>query len=218
MKGIVCMKFVRLLKGKLIVVVLVSLAVVGGATAFAATSAGKGMVHAISSQSHTAGKSAVESHGNNVQTNNHHADKSSKNSCPGLPDAQRLATQFALSTDSASDDIQALCALHRGTFTGTTPNGASVSSKRVFGYGEIDQLLTYAQFLASQDTANAGGKLTTANAQGFLAEAIQSCSTTPLMMCLKTNIPGFQPGNSNNTSHGDVNGHGKPSITPTPHH
>jgi hypothetical protein len=216
MKGIVCMKFVRLLKGKLIVAALVSIAIVGGATAFAATSAGQGQVHTISSQSHTAGTSEAESHGNNLQTNNKHADKNSKNTCPGLPDAQRLATQFALSTDSTSEDIQALCALHQGTFTGTTPNGSSVFSKRVFGYGEIDQLLTYAQFLAGQDTANAGGKLTTANAQGFLAEAIQSCGTTPLVMCLKTNIPGFQPGNSNTTSHGDVNGHGKPSSTPTP--
>ena len=158
-----------------------------------------------------------ESHGNTLQANTtHHADKSTRNTCPGLPDAQRLATQFALSTASTSDDIQAMCALHQGTFTGTTPKGAAVASKRVFGYGEIDQLLTYAQFLASHDTANAGGKLTSANARGFLAEAVQSCGTTPLVTCLKTNIPGFQPGNSNQSSHG--NGHGKPSSTPTPHH
>jgi hypothetical protein len=218
MKGIVCMEIVRLLKGKLIVVALVSVAIVGGATAFAATSAGQGLVHAFTGQSHTTATPQVESHGKHLQTNNHHADKNSKNTCPGLPDAQRLATQFALSTDSASDDIQALCALHQGTFTDTTPNGASVSSKRVFGYGEIDQLLTYAQFLAGQDKANAGDKLTSANARGFLAEAIQSCGTTPLETCLKTNIPGFQPGNSNDTSHGEGNGHGKPSSTPTPHH
>jgi hypothetical protein len=123
-----------------------------------------------------------------------------------------------LSTDSASDEIQALCALHQGTFTGTTPNGASVSSMQVFGYGEIDQLLTYAQFLAGQDKANVGGKLTSANARSFLAEAIQSCGTTSLMTCLNTNITGFQPGSSNDPSHGDENSHGKPSSTPTPHH
>ena len=212
------MKFVRLLKGKLVVVALLVVAVVGGATAFAATSAGQGLVHGVTDQMHATARLEVESHGNNHQVNKHHADNSRKNTCPGLPDAQRLATQFALSTDSASDDIQALCALHQGTFTGTTLNGASVSSKRVFGYGEIDQLLTYAQFLAGQDKANAGGKLTSANARGFLAEAVQSCGTTPLMTCLKTNIPGFQPGNGNDTSHGDGNGHGKPSSTPTPHH
>jgi hypothetical protein len=218
MKGIVCMKVVRLLQGKLIVVALLSVAVVGGATAFAATSAGQGLVHEINSQAHAAVTPAVESHGNSLQTNNHHADTSSKNSCPGLPDAQRLATQFALSTDSTSDEIQTLCALHQGTFTGTTPNGASVSSKRVFGYGEIDQLLTYAQLRAGQDKANAGGKLTSVNARSFLAEAVQSCGTTPLVTCLKTNMPGFEAGYSNDTSHGNGNGHGKPSSTPTPHH
>ena len=213
------MEFARLLKGKFIVAALLSVAVVGGATAFAATSAGQDLDHALTSQAHAGATPEVEkSHGNNLQTNNHQTDKSSKQSCPGLPDAQQLATQFALSTDSASDDIQALCALHQGTFTGTTPGGTSVSSKRVFGYGEIDQLLTYAQFLASQDKTNAGGKLTSANARGFLAEAVQSCGTTSLMTCLKTNIPGFESGNGNDPSHGDKNGHGKPSSTPTPHH
>jgi hypothetical protein len=212
------MKIVRLLQGKLIAIVLVSVAIVGGATAFAATSAGQGLVHGLTSQSHATATPEAENHSKHLQTNNHHADKSSKNTCPGLPDAQRLATQFALSTDSTSDVIQALCSLHEGTFTGTTPNGASVSSEQVFGYGEIDQLLTYAQFLAGQDKANVGGKLTSANARSFLAEAIQSCGTSPLMMCLKTNIPAFQPGNGNDTDQGAGNGHGKPSITPTPHH
>jgi len=206
------MKFVRLFKGNLIVVALVSVAVVGGATAFAATSAGQGLVHALSGQGHATATPEVESHGNHLQANNHQADNNNKNTCPGLPDAQRLATQFALSTANTSDDIQAVCALHQGTFTGTTLNGASVSSKRVFGYGEIDQLLTYAQFLAGQDKANAGGKLTSANARGCLAEAVQRCGTTPLMTCLNTNIPGFQPGNSHDASHG------KPSSSPTPHH
>jgi hypothetical protein len=211
------MKFVRVLQGKLIVAALVSVAVVGGATAFAATAAGQGLVHAITGQAHATATPDGESHGNTPQANNtHHADNSKKNTCPGLPAAQQLATQFALSTASTSDDIQAVCALHQGTFTGTTPKGAAVASKRVFGYGEIDQLLTYAQFLAGQDTANAGGKLTSANARGFLAAAVQSCGTTPLMTCLQTNIPGFQSGNSNESSHG--NGHGKPSSTPTPHH
>src|SRR5258707_5892176 len=217
MKGIVGMKFVRMLQGKLVVVALVSVAVVGGATAFAATAAGQGLVHAITGQAHAPATPDGESHGNTPQANTTHpADKSTQNTCPGLPDAQQLATQFALSTASTSDAIQAVCALHQGTFTGTTPKGASVASKRVFGYGEIDALLTYAQYLASHDTANAGGKLTSVNARGFLAEALQSCGTMPLVTCLKTNMPGFEPGNSNATSYG--NGHGKPSSTPTPHH
>ncbi len=47
MNDIVGMKFVGVLQGKLIVVVLVSMAVVGGATVFAATPAGQGLVHTI---------------------------------------------------------------------------------------------------------------------------------------------------------------------------
>jgi len=212
MKGIVGMKFVRvLLQGKLIVVVLIVVAVVGGATAFAATSAGQGLVHAIAGQAQATATPEGESHGKTPQANTtHQADTSTKNTCPGLADAQQLATQFALSTASTSDDIQAVCALHQGTFTGTTPKGAAVATKRVFGYGEIDQLLTYAQFLAGQDPA--GGKLTSANVRGFLAEAVQSCGTTPLVTCLQTNMSGFEPGNSNDASHG------KPSSTSTPHH
>ena len=201
------MKFVRLVKGKLIVVALVSVAVVGGATAFAATSTGQGLVHAITGRAHATATPDVDRHENNNQDdNNHHASNGDKSNCPGFPNAQRLATQFALSTASTSDDIQAMCSLHQGTFKGATPNGTPVSSKRVFGYGEIDQLLTYAQFLAGQDKANTGGKLTSANARGYLAAAVQSCGTTPLMSCLKMNIPGFHPGMGNDGSHGNENG------------
>jgi hypothetical protein len=195
---------------------LVSVAIVGGATAFAATSTGQGLVHAIAGQAHATATPDGESHRNTLQANSPHADKSAKNTCPGLAAAQQLATQFALSTASTSDDIQVVCALHQGTFTGTTPKGAAVASKRVFGYGEIDQLLTYAQFLAGHDTANAGGKLTSANARGYLEAVVQSRGSTPLVMCLQTHLPGFQPGNGNESNHG--NGHGKPSSTPTPHH
>jgi len=207
------MKFVRFLRGKLVAAAIVGIVVVGGATAaFAATPTGQGLVHAITGQAHTTATPDADRHENNNQDdnnqddNNQHASNGDKSNCPGLPDAQRLATQFALSTASTSDDIQAMCSLHQGTFKGATPNGTPVSSKRVFGYGEIDQLLTYAQFLAGQDKANAGGKLTSANARGYLAAAVQSCGTTPLMTCLKTNIPGFHPGTGNDGSHGNENG------------
>src|SRR5258707_8998189 len=98
MKGIVGMKFVRMLQGKLVVVALVSVAVVGGATAFAATAAGQGLVHAIAGQAHATATPDGESHGKNTlqASTTHPADKSTKNTCPGLPDAQQLATQFAL--------------------------------------------------------------------------------------------------------------------------
>lgn len=212
------MRFVRFLRGKLVAAAIVGIVIVGGATAaFAATPAGQGLVHTLTGPAHTKVASKVDSQAGNPHANNHQTNNDNKNTCPGLPDAQRLAAQFALSTDSNSDDIQAMCSLHQGTFKGTTPKGASVPSNRVFGYGEIDALLTYAQFLASHDTANAGGKLTSTNAQSYLAEAVQSCGTMPLVTCLKTNISGFKPGNGNDGSHGHGNGNGKPSSTPTAH-
>ena len=210
-------KFVHFFRGKLVAAAIAGVIIVGGATAaFAATPAGQDLVHTLTGPAHTKVASNVDSQAGDPHANNQHANSGNKSTCPGLPDAQRLAGQFALSTDSTSGDIQAMCSLHQGTFKGTTPGGASVSSSRVFGYGEIDQLLTYAQFLASHDQAHAGGNLTSTNAQSYLAEAIQSCGTMPLVTCLRTNIPGFQPGNGNESSHG--NGHGKPSSTPTPHH
>jgi hypothetical protein len=221
------MKLVHLLKGKLVAVAIVSVALVAGATAvFAATPAGQSVVHTITGAAHATATHEADSQDNNSSDNGSHANNSNNNNsdkknCPGLPDAQQLAAKFSLSTDSTSDDIQAICALHQGTFTGTTPKGTAVSSKRVFGYGEIDMLLTYAQFLATHDTANASGKMASDNARSHLAEAVQSCGTTPLETCLKTNIPGFQPGNGNHgngdhSGNGNGNGGGKPDSTPTP--
>jgi hypothetical protein len=219
------MKFVDLLRGKLVAAALVSIILVGGATAvFAAAPAGQNLVHTMTGSAHATVAPDVDRHANNTRHANTqpahdpHASNSNTRNCPGLPAAQQLATQFALSSESKSPDIQAMCSLHQGTFKGTTPNGTSVSSKRVFGYGEIDQLLTYAHYLAGQDKAHAGSKLTSANAWSYLAEAIQSCGTTPLDTCLKTNIPGFQPGNHNNANQGNGNGNGRPRSTPTPHH
>lgn len=220
------MQYVRLLRGKFVSFALVGVTIVGGATAvFAATPVGQSLVHTMTGSAHATATPDVARHENNHQhaTNqdatNHHASNGNQRNCPGLPDAQQLAMQFSLSADSQSDDIQAMCSLHQGTFTGTTPNHTSVSSNRIFGYGEIDALLTYAQYLAGHDKVIAGGKLTSIDARSYLAEAVQSCSTTPLVTCLKTNIPGFQPGNGHDGSHGgNGTGHGKPSSTPTPHH
>jgi len=202
-KGIVKEIFMRiasLLRGKSLVIVLISVIAAGGATAMAATTpVGRRAVHALTgSPSATTTPDA----------------KSQQNNCPGLPEAQQLANKFSLSTDSTSDDIQAICSLHQGTFKGTTSSGATASSNRVFGYGEIDELLTYAQYLATHDKANTSGKLTSSNTRGYLAEALQNCGTTLLEVCLKTKIPGFQPGDDGSSG----NGGGKPTSTPTPHH
>lgn len=220
------MKLVRLLQGKLVVTAIVSVALMAGATAvFAATPAGQNAAHTFTGQAHATATHVADNQDNNSsdngsQANNSNNNNSDKKNCPGLPDAQQLAAKFSLSTDSTSDDIQAICALHQGTFTGTTPNGSAVSSKRVFGYGEIDMLLTYAQYMGTHNTANASAKMASDNARSYLAEAVQSCGTTPLETCLKTNIPGFQPGDGNgnhgSNDNGNGNGGGKPGSTPTP--
>ena len=212
------MKFLQVVKGKLFVAVLAGVVLVGGATvAFASTPAGRDIVHAVTQSQSTASQADKASHKNNGHTT---TTTSHSNSCPGLPEAQQLAGKFSMSTTSTSDAIQAICALHQGTFKGTTSSGTAVASSRVFGYGEIEMLLTYAQSLASHDKANTGGKLTSINARSYLAQALQSCGTTPLETCLKTNIPGSSTGNTNgpNSDHGHGNGNGKPTSTPTPHH
>jgi hypothetical protein len=60
--------------------------------------------------------------------------------------------------------MQTLYALHQGRFQKTTHGSAAVSSSRVFDYGEIEMLLTYAHYLATHNTAHTGGKLTSGNA------------------------------------------------------
>jgi hypothetical protein len=209
------MKIVALLKAKLVVMVLAGVVVAGGATVVVtATPAGQQLFHA---SSHSA-----------QVTKTPDADQQSQqgqaNTCPGLADAQHLATQYALSATSQSSAVQAICALHTGAFKGTTPGGSAVSSSRVYGYGEIDQLLTYARYLATHAKANSSSKLTDANVQSYLADALQSCGTSPIEQCLETNIPNYQPGNGNGNGNGGGNGNdngnggGKPTGTPTPRH
>ena len=80
------MQFVRLLRGKLVVVALVSVAIVGGATvAFAATPVGQGLVHSISGQAHAPAMQDRDSHGNNLHAHNHLVDKSRRTPAPGSP-------------------------------------------------------------------------------------------------------------------------------------
>jgi len=101
-----------------------------------------------------------------------------QSSCPGLPQAQKLASKYQLSTDSHEAAVEAICALHQGTFTGTTSDGTTVTASRAYGYGEIEQLLTYAQYLASQDQTNPGGKLSDTNVSSYLAAALLTCGSS----------------------------------------
>src|SRR5260370_42634025 len=57
--------------------------------------------------------------------------------CPGSPEAQKLAKEFSLSTDSKSAGMQAICALHDGAFKGTTTSGTPVAADRACGFARI---------------------------------------------------------------------------------
>jgi hypothetical protein len=199
------------LKANLLLMALVSLAVFGGAVAMAAsTSGGQSVFHTlVGSRSATSAPdkpSATRGPGREGTptpgANSHAAN------CPGLPEAQNLAASFSLSTSSTGDAVQALCSLHQGTFMGLTASGTALSSSRVFGYGEIQELLSYARYLARHEATNTSGTVTNSNVRSYLAEALQRCGTSQLEPCLATNLPGFHPGKSATN--------GKPSRTPTP--
>jgi hypothetical protein len=249
---------VSLFKGKALALIGASVVLAGGATAvMAATPTGQHLIQTVITTQRTSpnanGHTDDSSHGKaSLNTNGHKDDQDDSShgkatpaatghniSCPGLTDAQRLAGTSSLNTASESDDVQAICTLHTGTFKGTTPSGKSVLSTGVLGYGEIDQLLTYAQDLASHDQANTAGKLTSSNARAYLAAALQSCGTTPLATCVKEHVPSSQPDNTGkstkentpggtsqtngNSTSGDnhssdtKNAGGRPTSTPTPH-
>jgi hypothetical protein len=120
-----------------------------------------------------------------------------------------------------SDDLLAICALREGAFQGTTSSGATISSSRVFGYGEIEGLLIYAQYLASHDKAGMGSILTSDDTRNYLPETLHNCGMDSLETWLKTNIPVFHPGSGNDGGKPatlPTPGEGRPSSTPTPHH
>ena len=209
------MKLLAHVQTKALVTLVAGLLLVGGTAAFAATGAGQNVVQSLTHAHTMVTAAATHDAKGNAQgtTGKDHA------SCPGQPEAQNLAASYHLSTVSTGNAVAAICALHQGTFKGSTTGGVSVTSSRVYGYGEIDQLLTYAQYLARHDHANAGGKLSESNVSGYLATALHTCGSTPLETCLLTHMPGFRPGNGNgNKPTSSPTGHGnKPTTTPTPH-
>src|SRR5258708_15965168 len=209
-KDTISMKLLAFLQAKALVTAAAGVLLVGGATAaFAATPAGQTVVQSLAHTRPTV--TATATHGTDAGTpGKDHA------TCPGLSDAQNLATAYKLSTDSKGNAVTALCALHEGTFKGATTASVSVTADRVYGYGEIDQLLTYAQYLAAHDSANVGGKLSDTNVSSYLANALHSCGSTPLEKCLMTNIPGFHPGNGNKPTEPPTPNCNKPTETPTP--
>jgi hypothetical protein len=186
---------VSLLKGKVIAAIAVGAVLVGGGTAvMAATSTGQHFMQTLAPQAAT-----LKSH--DLSTNQGHTKDSSQqngtsdhnNICSELDDAQSLAAKFSVKTPNLSDAIQAICELRNGTFKGVTPNGITVVSRQSFSYEEVAQLLRYAMYLAVQDKANSVSKLTGGNLRAYIAAALQSCGSTPVLTCVKQNIPNFLP-------------------------
>lgn len=171
--------------------------------AFAATPAGQTVIQTVTHTHPTVTAGASHTPDARIQGTPTHGPKT----CPGLADAQNLAASYHLSTTSTGAAVTAICTLHDGTFKGATTAGVSVTADRVYGYGEIKQLLTYAQYLAAHDHANTTGKLSDINVSSYLADALHSCGSTPLEVCLAKHLPGFVPG----TGHDN-----KPTTTPTP--
>ncbi|GCE06630.1 hypothetical protein [Dictyobacter aurantiacus] len=203
------LKLLAIVKGKIVLATIGSMILIGSATAaFAATPTGGQFVQSIIHASPTVAlTTASDKKSENKPTSTPGNQKGSDHSsCPGLPDIQNLATKYNLSTSSSGDAVKDICALHQGTFTATTASGAAIKVSHVYGNGEIDQVLAYAQYLASKD----GTKLNDTNVTRYLAAVLKSCGTSPLEVCLKTNIPNYKPGNSDNYNNGN-----KPTATPT---
>lgn len=210
-----------IVKGKVIVTTLVGVALVGGAgAALAATPTGHDLVqtitgvHATATPTHESDKDAT--HG--TATPGAQDQKDAHSACAGEPEAKNLATQFSLSTDAKGTALQTICALHDGTFKGTA-DGKNVTIDHALGYGEINQLLTDAQSMATKK----GDKLTDSNIAQYVATILNSCGTTPLMACINTH--GKPTGTPTADDHGNkptgtptAEDHGnKPTSTPTPH-
>jgi hypothetical protein len=213
---------VAALKGKLVVTALLGAVVVGGGTAaFAATPMGQNITKSITAPAQTstpATQHAKDQNGKSETSTTNNQSGDHKNDCPGLPEAQNLAKKFSLSTDSKSATIQLICSLHTGTYKGLT---------HALGYGEIEDLLTYAQSLAGQDKNTANAKLSDETLSTYIAAALKTCANDPISACVKANTPTQQgtPGSSNSgngstngTDHGTSGTTGKPTATPTPHH
>jgi len=130
--------------------------------------------------------------------------------CPGLPDTQQLATKFSLSNDSKSSVIQLICSLHNGTFQGTV-DGKRVTINHPLGYGEIAQLLAYAQSLAKKNNQ----KLTDSNVLSYVATALKNCASTTVEACVDANMLGNH-GSDNDSNRHNTSG-GQPPVIPTPH-
>src|SRR6266487_665276 len=164
------------LKSKWLISAIIGIALFSGATVAAfASPTGQQFLH-------TKTATPTVSPGNHGHTDNAHpGGAGAPKACPGQPEAALLATKFGLSTAPNASAMLTICALHQGTFKGTSSKGTAVTSQHALGYGDIEQVVAQAQQLATK----AGQKLNDGNVAQLVADALQSCSVMPLMQCLR---------------------------------
>lgn len=188
-------KMLVLLRNKLLVLVVAGAVILGGTTVvLAATMSGQQGAHSPTAAHLSATATATAGHRSDDDQkgdDDKDTDKDTEGqnqSCSGQ-EVQDFLQHFRLATTKNSAAVQAVCALHAGTFKGTSPKGAAVSSSQKFRFEEIAQLFLLAQSLAMKD----GVKLNDTNVTSYLASAVQTCSTfSSTSACLKNTLPNMQ--------------------------
>lgn len=187
------LKMLTLFRNKILILVALVVIVLGGTTvALAATMSGRQTTHppAVSHLRVTATATAGHRSDDDQEGDDDTGADGQGQSCSNQEDVQNFLQRFHLATTKEGAAVQAVCALHAGTFKGTTPKGAAVSSTQKFRFREIVQLFVLARSLAMKD----GVKLNDTNVVSYLAAAVQTCSTfSSTAACLKSTLPNEQP-------------------------
>lgn len=191
-----------LVKGKVLVTVLVSLALVGGTTAvMAATPGGRSFFHSVVSASTSTSTStstanvAITAKANQASSASVNVNGSTTakapDVCADLTEALQVVDKHHMRSDTNDNGLQlaeAICALHNGTFKATTSTGALVTSSRHFTYAEIDQLLTLTAVLSARAMQGVH-TVTNLNLVANLAVAVQACgSAGSVSGCVQSQI------------------------------
>src|SRR5258708_14442033 len=117
------MKFSGLLKAKALIAIVAGVLLVGGATAaFASTSVGQNVVQSLTHAHPTVSATATQE----AKHNGQHTGKSNQGqtTCPGLSDAENLATKYHLSTTTDT----AIFTPPQATFTRTPSRRTTITA------------------------------------------------------------------------------------------
>src|SRR5258708_32749902 len=125
-KDVLFMNLLSLLKGKILVTALASVVLVGGAAAaFAATPAGQNVVQSLTHAHPTV--TVMATHDTNHTGQSTGQSNQDHSVCPGLSDAQNLATNYHLKTASQEEAGKTIIALHKGTSIAVTSSHVTLT-------------------------------------------------------------------------------------------